>query len=237
MSLTKVDKNSLTGELLQMHYVPVNQAVLWDRNPKLHDIGAIISAIQEYGFRDPPAWDATLQGLAEGNGRTKALQSMQHDNYSVPRGIAVNSDTGEWCMPILFGIDAESRQIAERYAIDHNNLTMTGGDFSMHDLAKMWDTDGYMDLLVDINISDSELVSMDAQDIELMLAFYNSEEEIEEDDEPELPLPNSDVEFSDEKGMTLSIYFENTSLYEDVYDSIQDLLNENPGWYATILGD
>jgi hypothetical protein len=37
---------------------------------------------------------------------------------------------GCWAGPVVFGNDLASRAVAEAFAIDHNNLTLAGGDFT-----------------------------------------------------------------------------------------------------------
>ncbi len=74
-------------EKLKLEYVPLDQAKLWDQNPKLHDIGALIQSIQLHGLGDPPKFDAKLDGLVYGNGRTEALERMRQEGMDPPRGI------------------------------------------------------------------------------------------------------------------------------------------------------
>jgi hypothetical protein len=53
---------------LEIRYVPIAEAVPWDRNPKRDDIGSLVQSIQRYGFRDAPIFDSTLGAIAAGNG-------------------------------------------------------------------------------------------------------------------------------------------------------------------------
>ena len=52
---------------------------------------------------------------------------MRQEGKEAPRGIAVLED-GEWVVPIIFGVDAASKAAAVAFAIDHNNLTLLGGN-------------------------------------------------------------------------------------------------------------
>lgn len=107
-----------TAEKLALRYVPLAQAKLWDENPKLHDIGALIRSIERHGFGDPPKYDAQLGGLVYGNGRTEALVLMRREGKEPPRGV-LKAEGGEWAVPIIFGFDAESKAAAVAFAIDH----------------------------------------------------------------------------------------------------------------------
>ncbi|MGL5061301.1 MAG: hypothetical protein ACRC62_15110, partial [Microcoleus sp.] len=159
-------------EKIELRYMPVSEAVLFDRNPKKHDIAKIAESIARYGMRNPPIWDVTLNdgegGIVAGNGRTETLRSMELQKQPVPRGIAID-EQGRWCMPIIFGCNAVSEFEAIAYAIDDNNLTMAG-DFSDFDIAKLWEREGYLELLT--SIADEEVlpVTVDADAIASLLA-------------------------------------------------------------------
>lgn len=75
-------------DLLVLKYIPLTQAALWDRNPKLHDKEGIKVAIARYGFKDPPKYEPSLNGgaggLAEGNGRLICLREMKAAGMSAP---------------------------------------------------------------------------------------------------------------------------------------------------------
>ena len=132
----------MSKDQLELRYIPLSRARRWDENPKLHDLPALIQSIVRYGFGDPPKYDATLDGLVYGNGRTEALEQMQAEGREPPRGIGVTED-GEWAVPVIFGVDAESRAAAVAFAIDHNNLGLLGGGaLSFTDLLAMWDEEG-----------------------------------------------------------------------------------------------
>ena len=118
----------MTAERIRIEYVRLDEAVLWEDNPKLHDLGALIQSIEKHGFRDAPVYDSTLGATIAGNGRLTALHMMMQQGYELPRGIALDAGDGMWCVPIQFGIDAESLAQALAFAVDHNNLVVTGGD-------------------------------------------------------------------------------------------------------------
>lgn len=140
----------------------------WQKNPKRHDIGAIVESIRRHGFVDPPKLDATLGALVYGNGRDEALEWMHAQGDEPPRGILV-ADDGMWLMPVKVGVDAATEQEAEALAIAHNNLTMSGGDFTPWDMARMWDRDAYAALLTELAQRDALPVTVDGDALDALL--------------------------------------------------------------------
>ncbi len=158
----------MTEEKLELRYVPLDQAALWDENPKRHDIGALIQSIQLHGFGDPPKFDSKLEGLVYGNGRTEALERMRRDGMDPPRGILKLEDD-QWAVPVIFGVDAKSRAAAVAFAIDHNNLALLGGNLDFTDLLSMWDEEGLQRVLADVPDAGELLASLDAGDVAALL--------------------------------------------------------------------
>ena len=155
----------------QIAWIKVQDAInlLWEENPKLHDIKLLVESIEKYGFQELPKFDKLLINVAgnygaikAGNGRVETIAYMENNGNELPRGIAKDKDTGAWVMPILIGVDAETIDIARAYAIDSNNLTMAGGDFKAADLLKMYDSKK----LLSVIDNDNELpVSMSKDDV------------------------------------------------------------------------
>lgn len=164
------------AETLELRYMPVRDAVLYENNAKKHDIGAIAESIQRHGFRNPPIFDWSLNnkngGIVAGNGRTEALRMMELQGAAVPRGIAVDAE-GRWCIPIVFGCDADSEHAAIAYCIDDNNLTLAGGEYSPADMARMWNMEGYMATLIDLSDHKILPVTVDAEAIGSLMASLN----------------------------------------------------------------
>lgn len=134
----KSKSKTAATEALELRYIPLSQAKRWDQNPKRHDIPALIKSIEIHGFGDPPKFDAKLGGLVYGNGRTEALEKMREAGQSPPRGIA-QLEGGEWAVPVIFGVDAPSKAAAVAFAVDHNNLTLMGGDLDFAAMMGVWD--------------------------------------------------------------------------------------------------
>ncbi len=170
----------MDNNTLELRYVPLSQAQRWDANPKLHDLDALIESITTHGFGDPPKYDAQLDGLVYGNGRTEALERMQAEGLEPPRGIGV-LDSGEWAVPVIFGVDAESRSAAVAFAIDHNNLGLLGGNLGFNDLLAIWDEAGLQAVLQDTPEAGELLASFDSEEVASLLQGPDFEpEDLEE---------------------------------------------------------
>lgn len=178
MDISELGLTDLDGEdLPRLIFVSVDDAynLLWERNPKLHNIGELIQSFVDHGFQELPKYDATLGAVKAGNGRIEALYLMAHDaayKDKRPRGISQMEDGG-WIMPLLVGTDAKSVDLAIAYAIDSNNLTMSGGDFTGLDMSRMWGQEQYAELLNELSKTGVFPVSAD-QDFLDFLNMYTS---------------------------------------------------------------
>jgi hypothetical protein len=174
MAATSTQNNGNGADRLEVRYVRLGDVRKWNRNPKKHDIGALVESIRKHGFKVPPRYEPTLNngqgGLIAGNGRDEALEWMfKQEPQNPPRGIAIDHD-GTWLIPVLFGVDAVSQAAAEAYGIDDNNMTMMGGDFGAFDLSKMWNEDEYNTLLLDLAQQNEYSISIPAD----TLVFLNN---------------------------------------------------------------
>lgn len=159
--------------------------LLWLENPKLHDIGSICESISRYGFQELPKFDKNLPNssggmgaIKSGNGRVEALVVMERSkDYSLPRGLAMVVDSKDWVMPLLVGTDGETMNAARAYAIDSNNLTMLGGDFTSWDVAGLWNKEGYEKLLRSLSDNKEDMpVSLPLEDFDALLTAWEKEE-------------------------------------------------------------
>jgi hypothetical protein len=162
----------MTDDRLELRYVPLSTLELWDRNPKLHSLDQLAESIRRHGFRDPPAFDPSLNegrgGVVEGNGRAEVLRAMREAGEDPPRGIGVDAE-GAWAVPVLFGVDARSRAEAEAYGVDHNALTLGGSGLGVEDLLRLFDEEALEGLLRDAPDAGELLVSLSADDVDALL--------------------------------------------------------------------
>lgn len=180
----------MSDERLTLEYIPLSQARRWDENPKRHDLEALVRSIETHGFGDPPKFDSTLGALVYGNGRTEALERMQEDGNEPPRGIGV-TENGEWAVPVVFGVDAESREAAVAFAVDHNNLTLMGGGLDVEDLLQIWDEESLQQVLGEIPDAGDLLASLGTDDVDALLRGPDFE-----------PVTGDDQSRLDKKNMT-----------------------------------
>lgn len=178
MDMEGLEQDKLVGEdLPKMIFIRVEDAynLLWERNPKLHNIGELIQSFIEHGFQELPKYDATLKAIKAGNGRIEALYIMSQDkDYKDkrPRGIA-EIESGDWVMPLLVGTDAKSLDLAIAYAVDSNNLTMSGGDFTGLDISRMWDSQEYINILSELVEKDIFSVSVNEEHFDFLLRIQD----------------------------------------------------------------
>lgn len=169
--------------ILKMRYVDIDDVARWDRNPKRHDIGAIVHSIRIHGFRDAPIFDGTANCIIAGNGRSIALQSMRDAGEELPIGIIVLNS--KWYMPVQFGIDATSKELAEAFGLDHNNITLLGGDFDINDISKLWKEDEFIELGKSLLLDGVEVSSFDGDDIDYLI--NKQAKKLLDTDEPDEP--------------------------------------------------
>ena len=138
-------------------------------NLKQHDIGGVVESLEKYGLQELPKYDNGV-GIKAGNGRVTALSMMEAaGDREPPRGV-VKNEAGDWVMPLLVGVDAESVAVAKAYAIDSNNLTVTGSDLRTLDIAGLYDMAAYTRFLTELSAENGEMpVSVDGEDFLLIL--------------------------------------------------------------------
>jgi len=151
------------GEMLKIIYVRLSDLAQWDSNPKRHNLESIKSSIIEHGFRDAPIWDGQIGGIVAGNGRYLASRELEREGYEPPNGIARASDDGEWCAPIQVGIDSDSRDAAEAFGVDHNNLTLGGSGLNAWHL---WDGE-YPELIGRLNRRPVSISEQEFEDLRI----------------------------------------------------------------------
>jgi len=194
IALTRAE---VEGDAVEILFLPVQfvaaniDAMTWDRNCKLHDVGGIWESIQRHGMIDPGKWDNTLNGgrggIIYGNGRTKTvvqqLAMLEKSGGDRPRGIPVAKDSGAWCLPIKFGVDQESEAEARAAAIAHNNLTATGGNLTAGDISRFWG-EGYLAELKELEALHAEPITMDSEAIKALEKYMA---EIGQEEPPKQP--------------------------------------------------
>src|SRR3990172_510091 len=126
-----------------------------------------MQSIHKYGFRDAVIFDGTLGSLVAGHGRAAALVAIQNLGNPPPAGVALDSAGGSY-IPVQFGNDAISRAVAEAFALDHNNLTVTGSGF---DASLLWDAAGYADVLRGLADGFALPVTVDAEEAKALFYF------------------------------------------------------------------
>ena len=173
---TATEPTALRGERFEIRYVPLDEALkwLWPGNPKLHDEEGIKASVRRYGFIDPPKFDRALGAIVYGNGRLRVLPAMRDGGEDLPRGVCADGD-GRWYVPVGFGVDQESQSAAEALAVDHNNLTLLGGAFSGEDLPRLYDAEGYAEVLASMQNDEVFAVSVPGLDVEALLADLGRE--------------------------------------------------------------
>ena len=194
------------GDEITVRYVLLSELEdkFADRNPKLHDIGAICDSIQRHGFKDLLEYDAALNdghgGIVAGNGRLEALVKLSNSGANAPRGVKVTED-GDWAIPVQFGVNSRTTAEGLAYLVTNNNLSLSGGSFTALDVSRLYDSEGYVELLELLAAEESLPISVDGDDLDLLVAELNrdggqSYQEPGEADE-EYPAPSDFKEFDE----------------------------------------
>lgn len=185
---SSVDFSEVSGDVLRIRYVPLSafdlDVQLWQRNSKKHDLQLLDESIEEYGYADCAKWDSNLNdgkgGFVYGNGRSQSLifrlHLLQKEGKQPPRGVGKLRSTGEWVVPVKFGVDAKSEADANRFGISHNVINMSGGDFSAHDISRMFD-ESFLPQLQEM-VDEGELpIAFDGDYLDALLRYEQVQEE------------------------------------------------------------
>jgi hypothetical protein len=135
-------------------------------------------------------------------------------------------------MPVLFGIDAESLNMARRYAIDHNNLTMAGGDFTVFDMEKMWDRDAYLNILDSLSEDGDMPVTVDFDDFSVMknIGFeFENYENVDSDTTEE------EEELTEETLVQVIVTVTTKEIAKELKSMIIEILDSNPEWESNVI--
>lgn len=188
--------SELKGERIETRYVRLRDLRFWSNNPKLHDIGLLVTMFQNYGFVDPPKWDVNINngegGLIYGNGRVEALMWMYNDGMEPPRGVLIDEEGKEWYVPVEFGIYTFDPSHADALAIDHNSATLAGGEIGLYDNLKIYDENKLLRVLSIQQERDYMPLTFDKQDLSALVYMQD----------PDALPPAVDEEMPDDKELS-----------------------------------
>jgi DNA modification methylase len=95
------------------------------RNPKEHDIDALIESFGRFGFTAAPTIDETSGVMVAGHGRCLALKKMRDAGTPPPKGI---EEVGlDWMIPIVRGVEFTNDNERDAYVIADNQHVIAGG--------------------------------------------------------------------------------------------------------------
>ena len=141
---------------LAVEYLPLSTLRPAPRNPKAHDVDALVASLGRFGFVAPVIVDERTGRLVAGHGRVEALQRAKAAGAAPPDRVKVEGD--DWFVPVVRGV-AFARDIdAEAYLLADNQLTTGPGwgdglDAMLRDLRDA-------DALIGTGFSDRDLAKM-----------------------------------------------------------------------------
>jgi hypothetical protein len=150
----------------RIEYVTLAELVtrLHPRNPKQHDIGAIIESYRNHGFVASGVLDDRTGLFLAGHGRIEALNMMRKQGMEAPRGIQNGGD--DWLVPVQVGYESENDSAAMAYLAADNKLTELGG----------WNEPALAELLQEVHNSGEialEATGFDADGLDELLYQLN----------------------------------------------------------------
>lgn len=112
-----------------------------ENNSKLHELSKIEESVKVHGFKNPLKYDPSLNGgnggIQAGNGRLACLRGQYDNGADVPKGVIDNDEI--WFVPVIFGVNDDSEEMAIAYSIVDNIASTWGSSLEWVDLSKMFD--------------------------------------------------------------------------------------------------
>lgn len=155
------------------------------RNPKEHDIDAIMASYKRFSAQDSPVLDERTKRLLSGHGRIEALIAIRDAGERAPGGIVVKD--GVWMVPIQRGGRTKNNKEARDYLITANRLTEVGG----------WDDEVLAEMLHEME--DFTGTGWDPEDEEFieLLTEQGHFDPLKGAEDPEPPLTDNDQDSDD----------------------------------------
>jgi len=163
---------------VRVEYMALSELLRAPRNPKHHDIDAVLDSFSRFGFVNPVIRDERTGRLVAGHGRLDALQQAKAAGQKPPEGIREVSD--EWYLPVVRGVEFENEAEAEAYLVADNQTTLLGG----------WNDADLAAILSEHAATTRGLTGMgfDIGDLDKLLRSINREWVIEEVQQDPIPL-------------------------------------------------
>jgi|OpeIllAssembly_1097287.scaffolds.fasta_scaffold00035_6 hypothetical protein len=139
---------------------PLSEMRAWPRNPKLHDVGAITSSFERFGYVAPIVVNRANNMILAGHGRVESLASQLRSGSPPPARITDISAQGspDWLVPYI-AIDLPE-ELHEAYVVTDNRLVQLGG----------WDEPTLIEVLMDLKDKDLlEVTGYDGDDLDWLI--------------------------------------------------------------------
>lgn len=133
---------------IHIEYMPLSDLVtrLDEANPKDHDLGALHTSMDKFGYVEIPVLNETTGKLVAGHGRIETLIQKKQSHMNAPERIDVRDD--DWYVPVQRGVAFKTDSEARAYLIASNRLTILGG----------WNEAALVDLLEELRREDAALM-------------------------------------------------------------------------------
>lgn len=141
-------------------YMPLDELVPADVNPKRHDLTALQASMKRFGYTEPIILDERTGKLVAGHGRVEATAALRDSGAEPPDGVRV--DGAQWLVPVVTWESANDDEAAA-YIIAANRITEIGG----------WHNPDLAPMLATIQASDLGLdgVGYSGDDVALLLSI------------------------------------------------------------------
>jgi hypothetical protein len=129
-----------------------------------------------------------------GNGRTTALYRMYREGEPAPAGVLVDAGSGEWLIPMQYGVNAGSREQAEAFGVGHNTLPLLGGDVGVAELLGLFEEERLVTVLGSSIGAGVRVAGLDGDDLDALLnpppPVFRKLDETAADGVPHVNCPN-----------------------------------------------
>lgn len=151
------------SQMPRLEPMPLAQliAMAHKKNPKSHDIPALIASFDRFGFKAFPTIDENTQVMVAGHGRCEGLAAMKTAGREPPDGIELRAD-GEWMVPVVRGVSFVDERQRDAYVITDNQQTIHGG----------WNIDLLAEMVNDLRLDGFDGMGFSAPELDSLLGQY-----------------------------------------------------------------